>query len=75
MKLSTNYYFAKFHRHRLQRSSTVYLRSGRVYYIEALMIDAGGPDHLSVGVRIPGGRFERPISRNNLYITPPGKVQ
>ena len=36
------------------------------------MVDAGGPDHLSVGVKIPGGRLERPISNKNLYIIPPG---
>lgn len=39
------------------------------------MIDAGGPDHLSVGVRIPGGRFQRPILGRNLYIIPAGKVE
>ena len=38
------------------------------------MVDAGGPDHLSVGVKIPGGRLERPISNKNLYIIPPGMV-
>ena len=37
------------------------------------MVDAGGPDHLSVGVKIPGGRLERPISNRNLYIIPPGR--
>ena len=36
------------------------------------MVDAGGPDHLSVGVKIPGRRFERPISNKYLYIIPPG---
>ena len=36
------------------------------------MVDAGGPDHLSVGVKIPGGRLERPISNKYLYIIPPG---
>jgi hypothetical protein len=38
------------------------------------MIDAGGPDHLSVGVRIPRGGFQRPISNRYLYVIPPGKV-
>ena len=38
------------------------------------MVDAGGPDHLSVGVRIPGGRLERPISNKNVYATRPGKM-
>ena len=68
-------YFSEMHRHRSQRSSTVYLRGGRVYFMEALMIDAGGPDHLSVGVRIPGGGLQRPISGKNLYVIPPGKLQ
>ena len=36
------------------------------------MIDAGGPDHLSVGVRIPGRGYQRPISNRNLYVVPPG---
>ena len=72
--LNNSFQIIPLHRHRSQRSSTVYLRSGRAYFIEALMIDAGGPDHLSVGVRLPGGRFQRPISRNNLYIIPPGKL-
>jgi hypothetical protein len=39
------------------------------------MIDAGGPDHLSVGVRIPGGRLERPMSNRYLYVVPPGNLQ
>lgn len=60
------------HRHPSQRSSVVFLRSGRVYYLEAVMIDAGGPDHLSVGVKIPGGGYQRPISNRYLYVIPPG---
>jgi hypothetical protein len=42
--------------------------------MEALMIDAGGPDHLSVGVRIPRGGLQRPISNRYLYAIPPGKA-
>ena len=38
------------------------------------MIDAGGPDHLSVGVKIPGRGYQRPISSKNLYALPPGNV-
>ena len=67
--------FSVYHRHRSQTSTPVYLRAGRVYYIEALMIDAGGPDHVSVGVRIPGRGYQRPISPRNLYVIPPGRVQ
>ena len=39
------------------------------------MIDAGGPDHLSVGVKIPRGGYQRPISNRDLYIIPPGKIK
>jgi hypothetical protein len=38
------------------------------------MIDAGGPDHLSVGVKIPRGGYQRPISGGNLYAIPPGEI-
>jgi hypothetical protein len=68
------FFFLTLKRHRSQRASPVYLRSGRVYFMEALMIDAGGPDHLSVGVRIPRGGLQRPISNRYLYVIPPGKV-
>ena len=39
------------------------------------MIDAGGPDHLSVGVRIPGRGYQRPISNRNVYVVPPGSLR
>ena len=70
--INENLLIFSFNRHRSQKSSTVYLRGGRVYFMEAVMVDAGGPDHLSVGVKIPGGRLERPISNKYLYIIPPG---
>ena len=61
-----------FRRHRSQRATPVYLRAGRVYFLEALMVDAGGPDHLTVGVRLPNGRMQRPVSSRNIYRIPPG---
>ena len=39
------------------------------------MIDDGGPDHLSIGVKIPGKGYQRPISSRDLYAIPPGKIQ
>ncbi len=33
------------------------------------MKEGGGGDHLSVGVRYPGGKFDRPISKN-IFLTP-----
>jgi hypothetical protein len=68
-------YFLSLLRHRSQTSSTVYLRSNRVYFMEALMIDAGGPDHLSVGCKIPKGGYQSPISNKNLYVVPPGNLR
>ena len=38
------------------------------------MVDAGGPDHVTVGVKIPRGGLQRPISSRSLYVIPPGKV-
>jgi hypothetical protein len=43
--------------------------------MEAVMVDAGGPDHISVGVKIPRGGLQRPISSRSLYLIPPGKVK
>lgn len=40
-----------------QRSNTVTLQSGQEYYIEALMKEAGGGDHLSIG-----WAYEAPVS-------------
>ena len=36
-------------RHTTQRSRTISLQAGQQYYIEALMKEAGGSDHLSIG--------------------------
>ena len=61
-------------RHRSQTATPVYLRKGRVYFLEALMVDAGGPDHLTIGVRLPNGRMQRPVSSRDIYRIPPGTV-
>ena len=45
----------------------------RVYFIEALMKDAGGPDHITVRVRLPSGTIQTPVSKQDLYTTLPGK--
>ena len=41
--------------------------------MEALMEDAGGPDHITVRVRLPSGTIQTPVSKDDLYTTPPGK--
>ena len=37
------------------------------------MEDAGGPDHITVRVRLPSGTIQTPVSKDDLYTTPPGK--
>ena len=39
--------------------------------MEALMKEGGGGDHISVGVKLPSGTFQRPISQEDIYIRPP----
>jgi hypothetical protein len=60
-------------RDRSQKSSPVTLRAGRVYFVEVVMKEGGGGDHLSVGVTLPRSRGIRPVSRGRLYRRPPGK--
>ena len=58
-------------RNRAQRSVPIRLIRGRVYYIEALMKEGGGGDHVSVGVKL--GRTIRHIPSKHLYLIPPSK--
>jgi chitodextrinase len=44
-----------------QRSASVSLVGGRKYYIEALLKEASGGDHVAVGWQLPNGTLERPI--------------
>lgn len=57
-----------------QRSAAISLVAGRTYYIEALLKEATGGDHMAVGWQLPGGALERPIGGNRLIpfgSTPP----
>ena len=56
-----------------QTTGPIQLVKGRVYFIEALMEDAGGPDHITVRVRLPSGTIQTPVSKEDFYTTPPGK--
>ena len=47
-----------------QVTEKVWLVAGKSYYIKALMKEGSGGDHLSIGVRYPGGKFDRPVSKN-----------
>jgi hypothetical protein len=44
-----------------QKSASISLVGGRKYYIEALLKEASGGDHLAVGWQLPNGTLERPI--------------
>ena len=60
-------------RDRSQRSRPIRLRGGKIYFIEVVMKEGGGGDHLSVGVRKPRSRGIKPVSKRNLYQKPPSK--
>src|SRR5690606_14617200 len=51
-----------------QRSLPVILEEGQFYYIEALMVEGGGADHLSVRWQLPDGTIEDPIPNAHLYV-------
>ena len=56
-----------------QTTGPIQLVRGRVYFIEALMKDTGGPDHIIVRVRLPSGTIQTPVSKKDLFTSPPGK--
>ncbi len=58
-----------------QVSAPVTLSQGQPYYMEALMKEGGGGDHVSVGVKLPSGVLQRPISNKDVYIKPPGMLK
>lgn len=71
MKHFYNFIVSLLFRNRAQRSVPIRLIRGRVYYIEALMKEGGGGDHISVGVKMR--RTVKPIPRKYLYLVPPSK--
>ena len=49
-----------------QVSASISLVGGQRYYIEGLLKEGTGGDHMSVGWRLPGGALERPIPGSRL---------
>lgn len=49
-----------------QKSAAIPLEAGRPYYVEALMKEGGGGDHLSVRWQLPSGIFQTPIPQASL---------
>ena len=60
-------------RHPKQKSRPIRLVRGKAYYLEAVMKEGKGGDHISVGVRLPGRLRPKPISKEDVYVRPPGK--
>ncbi len=61
-----------FLRHQEQKSQPVFLDKCRLYRMEAFMRELTGKDHISVGMRTPSGKYERPIPGTRLFWTKPG---
>jgi hypothetical protein len=59
-------YARQWDKYTTQKSSAISLVAGRRYYIEALLKDGTGGDHLAVGWELPGAMLERPIPGNRL---------
>lgn len=49
------------------------MTKGKAYYLEAVMKEGKGDDHLSVGVKLPGKTRIKSISKEDVYLRPPGK--
>ena len=63
-----------FHRYPSQKSAKIQLRQGSFYFMEALLKEGGGGDHLSVAMKRPGGYGPTPISKNYLFAKRPGML-
>ena len=65
-------YISPLYRYPSQKSAKIQLRQGSFYFMEALMKEGGGGDHLSVAMKRPGGYGPTPISKNYLFVKLPG---
>ena len=57
-----------------QLSRPMFLDKCRLYRMEAFMREESSQDHISLGMRIPSGRYEGPIPRRRLFWTKPGNM-
>ncbi len=53
--------FSIIYRRSDQKSKPIYLENGKKYYIEGLVVEKGGGDHLSVAVTLPSGQQSKPL--------------
>ena len=61
-------------RYSWQRSRPVRLERGGVYFLEVLMKEDVGGDHLSIAVTQPRRRRPTVIPKRDLYVKPPGMI-
>ena len=59
-------------RYPTQKSAKIQLLQGSFYFMEALLKEGGGGDHLSVAMKRPGGFGPEPISKSYLFAKLPG---
>lgn len=52
----------QYNKYASQQSALIRLEQGKTYYIEALHKEGVGTDHISVGMQLPDGTLERPIT-------------
>lgn len=56
-----------------QSSDPVHLIRGRIYFMEVIMKQGGGDDHLSVGVMLPRSKRVTLVSAKNVFLKPPSE--
>ena len=57
----------------LQTSKEIWLKKCQLYSVELLMKQSGASDCASVGMKLPNGTYEGPITAAHLFWVKPGK--
>ena len=57
----------------LQASKEIWLKKCQLYSVELLMKQSGGSDCAKLGMRLPSGTYEGPITAAHLFWVKPGK--
>ena len=57
----------------MQKSKETFLSKCYFYRVEMHMVQYGGKDGASMGIKLPNGTYERPIGKNRLLWVRPGK--
>ena len=53
-------------RYPAQKSAEIELVGGKKYYLEAILVEGGGSNHISVGAYLPDGKSILPITAQYL---------